>query len=146
MHFTRHSMKFWLIGGAALLVAGAVSAGQLSGHRTAAEDVEWVETPFGPLAAPVSGNFTEGQHITFVKFPAGMKTPVHTHSHDYTGIVLTGVTRHFEPGKPETETPLPAGSHWSIPAGLPHISECLPGADCIMALYQADKFDFLPTD
>lgn len=114
--------------------------------RTPAEEIAWGKTPFGPLASPVSGAFSAGQHITFIKFPAGMQTPVHTHSHDYVGIVISGVTRHFEPGKPETEVDLPAGSHWSIPAGLSHISECLPGTDCVMAIYQDESFDFHPTN
>lgn len=127
--------------GCAQVVAGNVD--QPSRH-TAAQEVQWGKTPFGPLASPISGNFAEGEHITFIKFPAGMKTPLHTHSHDYVGIVISGVTRHFTPGKPETKKPLPQGSHWFIPANLPHVSECLPGADCVMALYQANAMDFVP--
>ncbi len=114
--------------------------------RTPVNQLQWIETPFGPLASPVRGNFAEGQHITYIKFGAGMKTPVHTHSHDYTGIVVSGVTRHFVPGKPETEVELPAGSHWFIPAELPHVSECLAGEDCVMALFQNENFDFKPTN
>ena len=114
--------------------------------RTPSDAVVWGETPFGPLAAPVAGDFSKGQHVTFVKFPAGMKTPVHTHSHDYVGIVISGATRHFVPGKPETKAELAAGSHSFIPADLPHVSECLPGAECVMAIIQDDHFDFHPAN
>lgn len=131
---------------AALLVSCTLAAADDTSQRTPSDALPWIETPFGPLASPVSGDFSKGQHITFIKFPAGMQTPVHTHSHDYVGIVISGVTRHFIPGKPETEVDLPAGSHWSIPAGLPHISECRPGAECVMALYQDESFDFHPTN
>ena len=74
-----------------------------------------------------------------------MKTPIHTHSHDYIGVVISGVTRHYLPEKPSTKTKLATGSHWNIPANVEHISECLPEADCVMALYQDCNFDFLPS-
>ncbi len=142
-------MKHSLLSHAALASAALIFAGTLAfagdtSSRTPAGDIAWGETPFGPLASSVFGDFLAGQHITFIKFPAGMQTPVHTHTHDYVGIVISGVTRHFEPGKPETKVDLPAGSHWSIPADLLHVSECLPGADCVMAIYQDESFDFHP--
>lgn len=113
--------------------------------RVAVENLQWNKTPFGPEASVVSGDFSKGGHITFIRFPAGMKTPIHTHSHDYIGIVISGVTRHYLPGKPETKTRLAAGSHWNIPANVQHISECLPGTECVMAIYQDNNFDFLPS-
>lgn len=131
---------------AALLLGSTFAAAGETSNRTPVKDIAWGETPFGPLAYPASGDFSAGQHITFIKFMAGMKTPVHIHTHDYVGVVISGVTRHFEPGKPETEVDLPAGSHWSIPAGLPHISECLAGTDCVMAIYQDESFDFHQTN
>lgn len=131
---------------AALLFGSALAYAGETATRTPAAEIAWDETPFGPLASSVSGDFSAGQHITFIKFPAGMQTPIHTHSHDYVGIVISGVTRHYEPGKPETEVDLPAGSHWSVPAGLSHISKCLPGTDCVMAIYQDESFDFHPTN
>ena len=130
--------------GAILTGPLAAVAGSDNSHRTPAADVEWIQTPFGPLASPVVGDFTAGQHVTFVKFAAGTKTETHTHSNDYTGFVISGVTRHYVSGKPKTETDLPAGSHWFIPANLTHISACMPGEDCVMALFQTDAFDFLP--
>ena len=89
--------------------------------RVAISEINWGKTPFGPLASPVYGDFSKGKHITLIKFPAGTKTPVHTHTHDYIGVVISGVTRHYLPGKPSTMTKLPAGSHWSIPANIEHI-------------------------
>lgn len=141
--------KAWrsLLAGA-FLVTGytATLAGPDTPHRTAAGEIKWGETPFGPLASSVFGDFAKGEHVTYIKFPAGMTTPLHVHTHDYVGIVISGTTRHFEPDKPETKKDLPVGSHWSIPAGLPHVSECLPGSDCVMAIYQSASFDFQPVD
>lgn len=126
---------------AATLPGAALAEPADTSTRTPVDQIEWLDTGFGPSAAPVSGDFTAGAHITFIRFAAGMKTPVHTHEHDYSGIVLTGTTRHYSPGKPETETLLPPGSHWFIPGLLPHISECLPGAECVMAVVQDAAFD-----
>lgn len=111
--------------------------------NTPTSDLPWVETPIGPMASPVSGDFTKGAHITYLKFPPGAKTPLHTHSADYVGIVLSGNARHTVKGIPETERILPPGSHWFMPANVEHVSECVPGAECVMALIQGEKFDFL---
>ena len=114
--------------------------------RTPVADINWVPTPIGPDAASVLGDFTSGRHVTYLRFPAGMKTPVHIHSADYTGIVVAGVARHYVPGTAASEIDLAAGSFWSIPANLPHISECLPGADCIFALIQDEALDYIPKE
>lgn len=113
--------------------------------RTPAYKRQWTKTPFGAFVSKVDGNFAKGKHITMVRFPAGLKTTVHTHSHDYVGVVTTGVARHYEPNKKSTMGKLPAGSHWKIPANVPHISECFEGSgECIMTIYQDANFDFLP--
>ena len=108
------------------------------------DELKWQKTPFGPLASSVSGDFSSTGHTTYIKFPAGMVTPIHTHTHDYVGIVLSGTTMHWEPGKPETQVRLPVGSHWTVPAGVTHVSECLHGEECIMAISQTEAFDFIP--
>lgn len=113
---------------------------------TAATELNWQDSGFGPLVSPVFGNFAKGLHVTYVKFPAGMATPLHNHSHDYVGLVVTGVSMHWEPGKPETKKPLSAGAHWFMPGNVDHVSECLPGAECIMAIYQQQAMDFLPKE
>ena len=111
--------------------------------NTPTSDLKWVETPVGPLASPVSGDFTKGPHITYLKFPPGTKTPLHTHSADYVGIVISGNTRHTVKDVPETDRILPPGSHWFMPANVEHVSECIAGAECVVALIQNAKFDFL---
>ncbi len=87
-----------------------------SATHTAVTELQWIATPVGPEASPVSGDFSTGSHITFLRFPAGTTTPLHTHSASYVGIVITGTSRHWLPGRPETEKHLPPGSHWSISA------------------------------
>lgn len=112
----------------------------------ASTELQWQPTEFGPFVHSVSGDFSQGAHITYVKFAAGMKTPLHTHSAAYVGVVLSGTTRHWIVGRPETAKLLPAGSHWAMPAQVRHISECLPGLECVMALYQDAAFDFVAVE
>ena len=122
---------------------GVIAHSGKSPSNTPTSDLQWIETPIGPMASPVSGDFTKGAHITYLRFPAGAKTPLHTHSTDYVGIVLSGNTRHTVKGVAETNRILPPGSHWFMPANVEHVSECVPGAECVMALVQGEKFDFL---
>lgn len=137
---------------AVLAAATAACAATVSAdnHRqtshTAATELTWVDSGFGPQVSPVNGDFSKDEHVTYVKFTAGMATPLHTHTHDYVGIVITGVTMHWEPGKPETKKQLSAGAHWFMPANVQHVSECLPGTECIMAIQQKQPMDFLPVD
>jgi beta-alanine degradation protein BauB len=145
MRIVMHSLHLLAFSFAACLQpVGLAYAEPAKESHTAVYELEWAQTPFGPEAAPVAGDFTNGQHITYIKFPAGMVTPVHTHSTDYVGVVITGVTRHWLPGKPESKKILPAGSHWAIPANIDHVSECLSGVECVMAIYQDAAFDFVP--
>jgi quercetin dioxygenase-like cupin family protein len=136
------SIGYIALVGAAL--SGAALATEPGTTRTPVGDIKWLDTGFGPQASPVVGDFTKGKHVSLIKFKAGFKTPLHTHSHDYVGIVVTGKARHFEPGKPETETVLTPGSTWSVKGNVPHISECLDGEDCIFALSQDAAFDIHP--
>ena len=109
--------------------------------RTAYEDVQWDIKPGGRQLAAVQGDYTKGAHIKLIRFGAGQKTPPHTHSYSYTGVVVKGQARHYEPGKPDTMTILPPGSFWMISANTPHISECLPGEDCVFATQSDGPFD-----
>ncbi|MEP5759104.1 MAG: cupin domain-containing protein [Litoreibacter sp.] len=114
--------------------------------RTTHNEVEWNEFPGGRAIANVVGDFKTGAHLKFVRFDAGVKTPPHVHSHSYVGIVVKGRARHFEPGKQQTETILEPGSTWSINAGVPHISECLEGSECLFATQSGGAFDSAPAD
>lgn len=85
----------------------------------------------------MKGDLTKGAHIKLIKFIAGSKTPPHTHSHSYTGFVVKGKARHY---KPEAQTILSAGSSWTIPANVIHISECLEGSECIFTSHLDGAF------
>ena len=62
------------------------------------------------LAAPAYGDLGHGPHGTFIRMPAGFVSPVHTHTADYWGVVISGVAANGLPGA--ADVPLPAGSYW----------------------------------
>ena len=105
------------------------------------DEIVWDVRPNGRTLANIKGDFKTGPHTKIIKFSAGQKTKPHIHSYSYVGVVVKGVAKHFEPGKPETEKILPTGSFWKIPAGLVHISECLPQEDCVFVTQQEGRFD-----
>jgi quercetin dioxygenase-like cupin family protein len=112
--------------------------------RTPVSELSWTEVSKGRSISPIYGDLKTGKHITFIRFAPGMKTEPHTHSNDYVGVLVKGTMRHYQPGLPKTETVLPAGSHWAIPGEVAHISECLPGSECVFAIYQEAPFDRKP--
>jgi len=112
--------------------------------HVSATEIRWEASPFGPEIWKVKGNLMNGEHITYIKFAAGTVTPLHIHSADYVGIDITGTTRHRVVDRDGTNKLLPPGSHWAIKANEKHVSECLPGLECIMAIIQKSAFDFIP--
>ena len=109
--------------------------------RTLAADVVWHDVAPGRSIGTIKGDFKKDAHLKFIKFQAGIKTPPHRHSYNYVGIILSGRMRHFEPGKPETETILSAGSFYEIGAEVAHISECLAGSECLFVTQFDGAFD-----
>ncbi len=132
-----------VLGGLATL-STAASQQSIGSSRTVASDVVWKEVAPGRSLAAVKGNFKTGAHVKLIKFEAGVKTPPHKHSFSYVGVIMSGRMRHYEPGKPETETILPPGSFYEIPAELPHISECLAGSECVFVTQSDGAFDLKP--
>ena len=66
------------------------------GHTLVAA-VAWNELPDGRATARIHGEMTTGEHLSYVRFPAGLRTAPHSHSAEYFGIVVKGRARHFEP-------------------------------------------------
>lgn len=109
-----------------------------------ATEIKWELSTFGPEIWKVKGDLVTGEHITYIKFAAGTTTPLHIHSADYVGIDITGTSRHRVVDRDDTNKLITPGSHWTIKANEQHVSECLPGFECIMAIIQKEAFDFIP--
>lgn len=93
-------------------------------------------------AAPAFGDLAHGAHGTFIKMPAGFVSPVHTHTGDYYGVVISGVGANGLPGS--ADVPLPVGSYWLQKGGERHVTKCLSPNECIFFINQSTKFDYVP--
>jgi beta-alanine degradation protein BauB len=116
---------------------------------SALADAKW--TPLmkeGPLPAfaPIEGDATKGAHFAYLKLPAGFTSPPHSHSSDYWAVLVQGKMTHWAAvGGTEGEAkPLGVGDLTFMPAKVDHVSKCFPGADCVLAVVQKGKFDFIP--
>ena len=121
-------------------MANGASEGEHLTH-TVANDISWNALPDGRATAAIHGDMQSGEHISYVRFPPGMRTATHTHSNTYVGIIVKGTARHFEPQSAESEIWLPPGSFYRVPAGVAHVSECSSGSECIFAIHQHGPFD-----
>jgi hypothetical protein len=91
--------------------------------------------------ASAYGDLAHGAHGTFVKMPAGFVSPVHMHTEDYWGVVISGVAVNGLPGS--TDVPLPVGSYWFQNGGERHVTKCISPNECIFFLNQHGKFDYV---
>jgi len=111
-----------------------------------AEALKWEPFfPGGPDEAFVIGTKESKQGPTafFIRFKAGFDSGWHTHESAYTGIVMSGTI--IETSKGQDALKLRAGSYYLQPIVV-HKTQCAPGADCLMYIYEEGKFSFTPTD
>jgi hypothetical protein len=92
-------------------------------------------------AAPAYGDLAHGAHGTFIKMPAGFVSPVHIHTEDYWGVVISGVAVNGLPGSPDVQ--LPVGSYWFQKGGERHVTKCVSPNECIFFISQHGKFDYI---
>ena len=109
-----------------------------------AEDIKWVAAPDAPgvMYADLWGHMEKGAYAAFVKIPAAVKFPLHTHSADLKAVVVSGIFIYTPEGG--TEKKLGAGSYMFIPGGLKHTSAVAEGAPCILFQEGSSKFDLKP--
>ena len=119
----------------------AYAKGKPSSVMVAASELKWVDqagTP-GVQVAVVEGDATKGAHHAFHKFPGGFSAPLHHHSSDHYGSVVSGsvtITPEGMPGKT-----LGAGSFFEFHGGMKHTTTCEAGADCVLLIDCRGKWD-----
>jgi quercetin dioxygenase-like cupin family protein len=132
------------------LVVGGFIAGVAVGKGAAdvkfvgADEVKSVELmPGGPTLGALWGDTTKGPFGALMHLKAGFTSPLHTHSGDYEAVEISGTSAHWLKGEDGTKAKkMTPGSYWKMPGGLPHVSSCAAGADCIVYIVQKTKFDF----
>jgi quercetin dioxygenase-like cupin family protein len=96
------------------------------------------------MTAVAWGDPNKGAHGAFHKFPAGFRSPLHTHSSDLRIVVISGtMAMAGEDGK---ETKLPAGSYLYQPNTYKHVTMCEAGSECVAFVVASGKFDLKPVE
>ena len=85
------------------------------------------------------GDPTKGAHRAFFKYPVGLKSPVHTHSFGDRGVIVSGVLSLAVEGAAAKN--LPAGSFFSVGAGVPHITAVEGAEPCVFFMEREGPFD-----
>ncbi len=102
-------------------------------------DLKWHAVPNSPGLEEVEAYKKGTMTCDFHKFPKGTEVPLHTHTHDISGVVVAGTfgsTDAAGNGKPQ-----PVGGFQSIPGGLKHTTKCTDDAECIVFACQPGPFD-----
>jgi len=103
--------------------------------------LKWTDIPDvkGAKQAVLWGDPSKGAHGMFVTFPAGTEVPLHTHSHDGRGAVISGTLVITLEGKTPKE--LVSGSYFFVPGEQKHTTGCKSGANCLFLDQSSGAFD-----
>lgn len=106
-----------------------------------ADEMKWTDVPEvkGVQESVMWGNEAKGAHGTMNKFAAGAEVPLHTHTSDMRGVIISGTLVITPEGRSAKE--LGAGSYFFEPAGAKHTTACKAGADCILYRHMPGPFD-----
>jgi len=90
-------------------------------------------------SAVLWGDPAKGAHGGLLKFAAGLSIPLHHHSFDNRGAVLSGTMILTLEGQPAKE--LGPGSLIFLPGNMKHTTACKAGTDCVIYAEQPGKDD-----
>jgi quercetin dioxygenase-like cupin family protein len=108
----------------------------------AADDLKWeplAGAPPGVMSVMLWGDNTKGAYGGLTKFPAGFKTPLHSHTYTTKIVVIKGAYTYN--GKKYGP-----GSYVSVPAGVKHESAGVADSESIFFIEQSGKFDLNVAD
>jgi quercetin dioxygenase-like cupin family protein len=103
----------------------------------AAEDLKWKPTESrlaGAMTVTLRGDPSKGAYEEFVKYPAGFKARLHSHTYDQKVVVLKGAFTYQ--GKKYGP-----GSYLLIPAGDEHEGGGASDSETVIYQEQSGKFD-----
>ena len=107
-------------------------------------DVKW--TDLDPVGAPgikiadLWGDHTKGAYGSFLRFPPGFLSPLHTHTYAIKAIVLSGTYTQVPEGKSQAR--LGPGSYMYQPGGdYKHVSGCDQASECVLFIESEGPFD-----
>jgi quercetin dioxygenase-like cupin family protein len=103
-------------------------------------EIKWQDVPNakGVQLAALQGDPSKGASHFFLKFAPGFSAPVHHHSANHYGTVVSGTVVLSVDGQ---ERKLPAGSYFAFTGKKPHATRCEAGADCVLSIDARGKWD-----
>jgi hypothetical protein len=132
-----------LLGSAICVSAVASIAASSPTVRTSAnipvEQLKFYQTKEGLTFAKAWGDPAAGPHSNFIRLPGSYASPLHVHSSDYYGVVVTGVVANECQAKPDR--PLRPGSYWFQRGNDPHTTKCLSREPCLIFVTSHGAFD-----
>jgi quercetin dioxygenase-like cupin family protein len=95
----------------------------------------------GVSTAEVEGSMASGASHFYLRYAAGLVTPLHHHSADHYVTTVAGDLVLVVDGK---ETRLPPGSFFALTGKKPHIGRCEGKEDCVMLIDARGPWDVAP--
>jgi len=123
------------------LTTAAHAGSDVSNNAVPADQREFFTVSDPIQFAVATGDLQNGPQGTFGRFPGNFITPVHTHSHAYQAVVISGeMTNPFDREKnPPVMGP---GSFWSVAANAEHATACVSEEPCEFFMFANEGFDF----
>lgn len=128
------------------LVLAVTAVGWASGGGkaviTANSELKWKDTGIpGVSAAVVDGDMAKGASRFYLKYAAGLVTPLHHHSPDHYVTVVSGTLLLTVDGK---EHRLPPGSYFALTGQVPHVAKVAGSEPAVMFIDAKGAWDVLP--
>jgi mannose-6-phosphate isomerase-like protein (cupin superfamily) len=125
---------------AALASAAFVFGAEMGSSIVVAKgDLKWKEmNSAGVAAAPVSGDMAKGPCRFFLKYPAGLVTPLHHHSSEHHVAVVSGTITLTVGGK---DYRLGPGSYFMLGDKAPHVAKVEGKEDAIFFIESEGPWD-----
>lgn len=103
-------------------------------------EIKWQDVPNakGVQLAAVQGDPAKGPSHFLLKFAPGFSAPLHHHSANHFGTVVSGTVALTVDGQ---ERKLPAGSYFAFTGKKPHATRCEAGAECVLSIDARGKWD-----
>jgi mannose-6-phosphate isomerase-like protein (cupin superfamily) len=125
---------------AAVAPVVAKDAGKAS--VTSCTDLKWKDAGIpGVSASVVEGDMAAGPSRFYLKYAAGLVTPLHHHTPDHYVTTVSGTMVLVVDGK---EHVLPAGSYFALTGGKAHVARVEGKEDCVMFIDAKGPWDVVP--
>ncbi|MBZ0089939.1 MAG: cupin domain-containing protein [Thermoanaerobaculia bacterium] len=131
-----------LAAGLLVLAAAAVAASPKGTTVTAKGALVWTDAAIpGVASAAVEGDMAKGSSHFYLRYAAGLVTPLHHHSPDHYVTTLAGALTLVVDGK---EHRLAPGSYFALLGKTAHTARCEGNEDCLMFVDARGPWDVVP--